>query len=173
MIIIEEWKSIENYEGFYEVSNLGNIKNSKTGRVLKPTDRGNGYYCCTLCKNGTRKNIDIHRLVAKAFIDNPENKPEVNHIDGNKQNNCVENLEWATRSENEIHAMDNDLCKYNKPIKATNVKTGESIEFRSMHQATEHFGMYKRCVEAVLLGRRKTHHGYTFEYINREDFYDN
>ena len=173
MIIIEEWKAIENYEGYYEISNFGNVRNSRTGRTLKLNDRGNGYFCCTLSKNNIRKNQSVHRLVAKAFIDNPEGKQEVNHIDGNKFNNHVDNLEWTTRSENETHAMNNGLCKYNKPVIATNVATGESIEFRSVHQAAQHFGMYKRCVEAVLSGQRKTHHGYTFEYKDRDEFYNN
>ena len=113
----EEWKDIPNYEGWYQVSNLGNVRsldrkiiysNGKIyiakGKNLKPTLRKNGYYYVTSAKNSNKPKFDIHKLVAFVFIDNPNNYPCVNHIDGNKYNNRIDNLEWCTYSENAIHA---------------------------------------------------------------------
>lgn len=100
----EIWKPIENYEQ-YSISNLGNVYSSKRNRILKPTNTTKGYVQVHLSKNGNVVNAPIHRLVAKAFIANPFNKLQVNHIDGNKHNNRVENLEWCTNSENQKHAI--------------------------------------------------------------------
>lgn len=107
----EIYKSIKGYEGLYEVSNLGNVKSLKKvrgralsgERLLKP-HIVNGYVMVTLCKDSKPFNASVHRLIAEAFIPNPENKETINHIDGNKQNNSIDNLEWATQRENNIHA---------------------------------------------------------------------
>ena len=104
----EVWKPIKGYEHKYEVSNLGNVRsldynNTGTIKILKPqrrTHTGNDY----LFVNFSGKMKFIHRLVAQAFIDNPNNKPCINHIDGNKQNNTLDNLEWCTYQENENHS---------------------------------------------------------------------
>ena len=114
--MLEIWRDIKNYEGIYEVSNLGRIKSIsrngtiKENRILKP-NKVMGYSQVGLQKYGTRKYKKIHRLVAEAFIPNPENKKEVNHKDGIKTNNVLSNLEWCTRSENIIHAFDHNLAK--------------------------------------------------------------
>lgn len=118
----EIWKDIEGYEGYYQVSNYGNIKslsriiysekrsNYKTKeKVLRQSNTTTGYKKVELVKEGIKKSYKVHRLVATAFIPNPENKPEVNHIDGNKINNYIENLEWVTSSENSIHAYETGL----------------------------------------------------------------
>ena len=101
----EIWKDISGYEGLYQISNLGNVKSlnySRTGkeRILKPGTDKDGYLLVTLYKNRNKRPFKIHRLVAKAFIPNPDNKSDVNHKDENKTNNCVDNLEWMTRMEN-------------------------------------------------------------------------
>jgi hypothetical protein len=111
----EIWKDIEGYEGIYQVSNLGRARsldrtiisgayNSpmfKKGTILKPQPKGYiGYVGLSLSKDGKRENVYIHRLVAKAFIPNPDNLPEVNHKDENKKNNRADNLEWVTTQEN-------------------------------------------------------------------------
>lgn len=101
----EIWKDIKGYEGLYQVSNFGNVKSLKCDIILKPNLTRKGYLITSLCKNKIRKAYSIHRLVAKSFIPNIENKPQVNHIDGNKQNNKVTNLEWVTNSENMKHAF--------------------------------------------------------------------
>ncbi len=121
----EQWRNIKGFEGLYQVSNLGNVKSLKRfnrtskiysslgyyrkEKILKPSKDAAGYLKIDLCKNGKRKNYLIHRLVAETFIPNPENKLQVNHKDGNKSNNFVDNLEWATPKENIIHAVVNGL----------------------------------------------------------------
>lgn len=97
---MEQWKKIKEYENF-EVSSLGRIK--KGNKIYKPINNGHDYFGVGLRKNGVKKRFYIHRLVAQAFIENPCNKEEVNHIDGIRTNNQLSNLEWVTRSENHYH----------------------------------------------------------------------
>ncbi len=94
----EEFRKIQGYDN-YSVSNFGNVRNDKTGRILKHRVR-NGYYYVELCKNSKRKNNYLHRIIAKTFIPNPQNKKFVDHIDNNRLNNNLENLRWATYQEN-------------------------------------------------------------------------
>lgn len=110
------WKAVINYEGVYEVSTDGfirslNYKKTKTIRNLLPSQDGKGYLRTALMKGGKLSTIKLHREVAKAFIPNPENKPQVNHINGIKTDNCVENLEWCNNSENITHAYKIGLAK--------------------------------------------------------------
>lgn len=113
--LIEEWRDVVGFEGLYQVSNLGRVKGLdrlvdtninnvdkriSKGKLLKPQFNNKGYKRVNLCKNGTFKSVFVHRLVAEAFIPNPNNYPVVNHKDENKQNNCVENLEWCTQKYN-------------------------------------------------------------------------
>lgn len=108
-MIKELWKPIEGYEGLYSVSTLGRIKSyHKDGLVLKPRLKANGYLQVVL-QNGKPKHVSIHRLVARAFIPNPEELSYVNHIDGDKTNNNIDNLEWCTASQNMLHAMHTGL----------------------------------------------------------------
>ncbi len=116
---IEIWEKVKNYEGIYEISSLGRVKrlwkNGKS-RINHPVVYWNKYKVAYLSKNSKRKAISLHRLVAVAFIPNPENKPFINHINGIKTDNRVVNLEWCTPSENTIHAY-NVLGFKNKPSK--------------------------------------------------------
>ena len=118
----EIWKQVVEYESYYEVSNLGNVRSidrtiinsigkvfNYKSRLLKPAKNKYGYLQVGVSINSKIKSFTVHSLVAKAFIKNPKNKPTVNHKDGIKINNNVNNLEWATRSENSIHALKNGL----------------------------------------------------------------
>ena len=109
-----EWKDIEGYEGKYKISNEGDIYSFYKRGCLKPALNNWGYKYVSLSKNNLSKSYVIHRLVALHFIDNPEKLPTVNHIDGNKVNNDISNLEWASYSENMSHAFRTGL---NKPAK--------------------------------------------------------
>lgn len=102
----EIWADIEGYEGLYKVSNLGNVSGKK---MLTPSKSSSGYYKVELYKDKISKVFWIHRLVAQTFLPNPDNKPQVNHKDGNKLNNILSNLEWVTVSENQIHAINSGL----------------------------------------------------------------
>ena len=121
--INEDWKDINGYEGKYQVSNYGRIKSfpkfieRKTGsyftkeKVLKCTLDNYGYPCVYLYSNGNVRHIKVHILVAKSFIENPNGYSDINHKDGNKTNNRIDNLEWCDRSHNIQHAYDNFLHK--------------------------------------------------------------
>lgn len=114
----EVWKDIKDFEGIYQISNMGSVRSLDRictsgrrlkGKVLKVSKNKGGYELIALRNGGKVANCTVHRLVAQMFIDNPGNKPHVNHIDGNKTNNKVDNLEWVTRSENQQHAYNTGL----------------------------------------------------------------
>lgn len=135
----EIWKDIPEYLGIYQVSNYGSIR--KIGRCKKPkmmTPKPNqkGYLRVCFAIGGKLRFYRVHRLVAQAFIPNPNNKTQINHKDGNKLNNCVDNLEWVTNQENCEHAQINGLTNYHpRPIAL--IKDGEIIEkFDSIADAT-------------------------------------
>lgn len=108
---MEVFKDIEGFEGLYQISNLGNVKSLKgvRERILKANPNTYGYLQVGLQKDGKRYARTVHRLVAMAFLPNEYNKPDVNHLDGDKYNNCVDNLEWATEKENVNHAVETGL----------------------------------------------------------------
>lgn len=162
----EVWKDIEGYEGRYQVSNLGRVKSLKKATtslisgnvctriydesILKPIDTksntSKGYVRVHLGK-GTGKRVlkSIHRLVALAFIPNPMNLPQVNHINGDKTDNRAENLEWCTAKHNTRHALNNGLKKVfghseGHPVIAINIKTGEELRFESVSAASKFLG---------------------------------
>jgi hypothetical protein len=128
----EIWKDIEGYEGVYQVSNLGRVKSLKYGiksriKILSGAISSNGYFYVALYKNKKIVKISIHRLVAITFINNPEQKEQVNHIDGNKTNNFYNNLEWATRSENMKHAFKTGLNKSSDLQKQKTIESNSSL----------------------------------------------
>lgn len=119
-MIKEEWKQIDGFE-YYYISNLGRVKSTRRWSGTQFYERKKiislhkhktkGYIYVSISRDGKNYNLRVHRLVAKAFIPNPNNKPQVNHIDGNKENNNINNLEWVTNQENQIHAWRKGLCK--------------------------------------------------------------
>lgn len=132
-MVIEVWKDIERYEGIYQVSNMARIKSldridcrgqHRKERVLKQAFDSDGYCIVTLSKERIGITKKVHRLVAQAFIPNPEDKPEVNHIDGVKSNNQISNLEWATSCENQKHSrrigLHPEIAETHKSAKLTN-----------------------------------------------------
>lgn len=121
----EIWKDIIGYEGYYKVSNFGRVKSiyAMGGLILKQRKQNSGYLIVHLYKEKTREAKTVHRLVSKAFIPNPENKPHVNHLDGDKSNNKLDNLDWCTQSENIKHAYKYGITKRTKEW---NKKIGDS-----------------------------------------------
>ena len=160
---MEEYKIIERFEN-YGVSKDGNVKNLKTGKTIKKVVNKRGYEVVGLCMNKVKATFLVHRLVAKAFIDNPEDKPQVNHMDGNKSNNHRDNLEWCSHKENINHAFKSNLIKTKKPVKLIN-EFGEISCFDSTSSASKFIGVNNGTLNAILSGKRKTIKGYKAYYI--------
>jgi len=163
----EIWKDVVGFEGSYQVSNFGNVRsldrlNSRGQRIkgvtLRPQDNTKGYKYVTLFKGSRtdKENMYIHRLVASAFLEG--NEETVNHKDGNKSNNHVDNLEWATRSENTQHAYDNGLMKRAIRVKVMH-ECGEKKVFNNSADASIHFGYNRNWIRD-----RVARHGNTFSY---------
>lgn len=154
---MEIWKTIIEYPN-YEVSSDGRVRNTKTGRVLRSSMNKDGYQYVGLCLNGNRKNHKIHRLVASIFIPNPKNKPDVNHINGNKADNRIENLEWVNASENAKHAYQMGLRSDNQHCRC--IETGQIFE--SQNHAAKYFGCCQGSIrDSIHTGCRCK--GYHFE----------
>lgn len=138
----EIWRLIDGYDN-YQVSNMGNVMNTDTGKILKGQNNGRGYLHVALYdRNHKCKTIMIHRLVANAFIPNPNNLPQVNHIDENKINNCVDNLEWITSEDNINHGTHNERVGLNNPLRKpiySVTKSGEIAYFESSRAAAKYY----------------------------------
>lgn len=172
----EIWKDISNYEGLYQVSNLGNIKSldryvnykiKDTKRLIKSQNKKltlnkKGYLKVTLFKNGKGETREVQRLVAEAFIPNPENKPQVNHINGNKTNNNIENLEWCTCKENTLHSL-YVLGKKIKQVKQYDLNGNYLNTFSSIKEAEKETNVYSCAISNVIHGRRKKAGGFIWK----------
>lgn len=164
------WKTIAGTDGEYHVSDTGLVKTTKTGRILRPSVSRHGYERVCLFKMDRERRYRVHRLVAMAFIPNPDNLPQVNHKDGNKRNNHVSNLEWITNEDNMHHAKEHGLragherfCESKKKrVIATNIASGERIVFDSILAARKTIGTCH--VQEVLKGIRQQAKGYTFAF---------
>ena len=167
----ELWKSIEGYEGLYEVSSAGRIRNLKSGQIMNLNNHSKGYLNITLTKDKKPKTFKVHRLVAQAFISNPENKPQVNHIDGNKHNNKVENLEWCTDFENRSHAYNSGLRKMKELIKVKMFSLEGNLiaEFPSISEASRKTGINVGNISRCCNGGCKTVNGFVFRSEVKKD----
>ena len=188
---IEIWKDIENYEGFYQVSDCGNVKSLERdvyrqngtfhyhagGKILVQNLDKYGYMRVSLHLNGKIKTIFVHRLVAEAFIPNPENKPQVNHKDEVKTNNVVENLEWCTASYNVNFGTRNERSVQNRRYpKLGNHPRAKAIfceelnkEFDCITSAGKELGIGRTSINQACTGKRKTAGKLHWRFINEND----
>ena len=174
---MEEWRDIKRYEGYYQVSNTGKVKSLertvRNGRgykiipekILEGYDNGNGYLYVKLCKEGKRNQYRINRLVAMAFIPNPNNLPEVNHKDENPKNNCVDNLEWCTRQYNVEYSKAKAVIGINKV-------SGLILEFPSAREAERQTGISNKNICDCLKGKRKSAGGFYWHYASESEEVD-
>ena len=169
----EIWKNVVGYEGLYQVSSLGRVRSLEhidsnghpvKERVLASFLNRNGYRKANLYRDRNRKQVSIHRLVAAAFLDNPDNLPEVNHIDEDKSNNAVSNLEYCTvlynntygtRLERVAKALECPICAI--------TSSGQRHYFDSVNEAARVLGLKRQGITNCLHGRRKHHGGFSFE----------
>lgn len=167
----EVWKPVNGYEGIYEVSNKGRIRTLRTNKIVTPkfTKR----YCfAKLYKEGKSKQKYIHRLVAEAFIPNPQNLPQVNHKDENPKNNSVDNLEWCTGKYNVNYGTGKQRALNGRFDKIKRCKTVQKdlsgnivAVYDSIKDAAEKTGFFPQNIQACCAGKRKRCHGYSFEYF--------
>lgn len=173
----EIWKDIDGYEGKYQISNNGavcsleyhNTKGIKRKGFLKPAKDSKGYLRCALSKENKLRTFKIHRLVAQAFIPNPLNLPQVNHIDGDKTNNCVSNLEWCDNSYNQRHAYSNGLnpkhVGHRVGVQLTNIKNGEVLVFDQIKKACNFLSICRDYLRQLSNLGITEYNGYKFEFI--------
>lgn len=170
---MEVWKPIIAYKkgktydftGKYEVSNEGQVRNIKTGKLLKASVNNDGYEYVGLRIDGKQQAFKVHRLVAMAFIPTDNYELEVNHKDEVRHNNKVENLEWVTHKENCNHGTRTLKSSLSRGKKIVAIKGDKVIPFNAINHVDE-LGFNRRCVYDCLNGNRKTHKGYTFKYAS-------
>ena len=179
---MEIWKDVVGYEDRYQISSLGRIKSktrkTKFGRgwrvyeeqIIKPAEDKDGYLKVGLSKDGKKSRFFVHRIIATSFIKNPSELPVVNHIDGDKQNNQIENLEWVTHSENVLHAFKTGLKKphnggTNKPVNKIDIETGEVIDsYDSVLEASKSVGATAPLIGMACNDKIKTAKGFVWRF---------
>lgn len=191
---MEVWKPIKDYEQLYEISNTGKVRRKDSiltrsngrqlpvkGGEMQLRDNGKGYLRVKLCKNNKSRRVLIHRLIAEHFIPQPEGLTVINHIDGNKQNNNISNLEWTTQKENIRHARETGLVDVKKwknsiaetgrrVIKDLHIKNSRSVintdtgeKFISIVEAAKALGVCRMSLGKKLRGQRKNNTSLVFE----------
>lgn len=159
---LEEWKKIDNFDGYY-ISDRGRVYSKKRNIFMKLKIDKNGYKQIRLSNENKKHYFQLHRLVAEAFIANPENKPQVMHIDEDKTNNMVSNLEWVTAKENANHGSRNSKVSVNKRIKIKCIEN--NTIYSSVYECSKTLNLNISCISLVLNGKRKHTKGFTFERI--------
>lgn len=177
----EIWRNIRGYDGLYMVSNCGRVKtlhatdsypHNKDG-ILQNNASSNGYSMVALCKKGIIKRFLVHRLVAEAFIPNPNRLPVVNHKDENKSNNNASNLEWVSQKQNLLHSnvlkkmKTASVKKQQKPVLMYDRKGKFICEYESITMAAKAIGSYQQSVSLCCYGQLKFTKGYSFKFKNQ------
>ena len=158
----EEWRDIPGYEGLYQVNRTGEVRNKKS-QLLKHRNNDRGYPHVWLSKNGKLKAIAVHRVVASAFVANPEDFPEVNHINGVKTDNRAENLEWCTISYNRKHSsyiLNNESGKPKRPV----ICLDTGVMYPSVAEAARAVSGFKQNITRCCQGKRNTTQGLRWAY---------
>ena len=166
---MEIWKDIKDYEGYYQISSYGRVKNIKTGNILTGDTNNIGYKrVCLYTPN--KKRFFIHRLVAYHFCEGYEDNLVVNHKDGNKQNNMADNLEWVTRSENDLHAYKLNLrqphpCQFKHRIIAYDINSDNIIKvYENVQECSDDLKVARSNIYNCCNGKQKTCKGYRLRY---------
>ena len=178
----EEWRDVVGYEGFYKVSNMGRVmslhKNSKISKkeqsILKPRLTREGYYHVVLYDNNSRRTKTIHRLVATAFIPNPNNYEYINHKDECKTNNCADNLEWCTMTNNNSYgtARLRGSLSHGKPV-AQMIGNVVVAKYRNMQIAADVLGIKSSTNTSMACRHNQKCNGFLWKVIENEDEFDN
>ena len=169
---MERWKELKGYEGLYQISDKGRVlsvaRNTTKGGIRKAVPDKDGYLCVDLFKNNKRKNCKIHRLVALSFLEKEDGKNIVNHKDENKQNNCVENLEWCDVEYNNTynHRQEKINARKRKPICGV-ATDGTKVFFPSVSEASKQLHISRRNIQFALSGKQKTAGEYRW-YVEKE-----
>lgn len=168
-MIQEQWKNIS-YPGYehFIVSNYGKVKNTKTNHLMSIGNNGTGYCNCKLKSNGKTITVYIHRLVAEAFLPNWDSKLQVNHIDKNKKNNCIWNLEMVTDSQNKNHSkqeyLNGHLKSQGKIIEVYDLNGNFVMEYLGLGEYCKKYHHDPRAIQRVIKGEQKYHHNLIFKY---------
>lgn len=170
-----EWKSVAGFEGLYEVNDNGEVRSVPRfrsgkggaptpvkGRTLKQSKDRYGYLKVCLRDGSKAHNVLVHRIVAEAFIPNPENKPSVNHIDENKTNNSVSNLEWATVKENNNHGSRPE--KLGRRVR----RLPDMVEYPTIRAAAREMGVHPTSIRQAIVGRTGSCCGFRWEFVEEE-----
>jgi hypothetical protein len=162
------WQDVKGYEGIYKISKLGFVYSIKSGKILSPGLGRNGYLTVSLYSESVHISRYLHRLVAEHFIPNPEGKKCVNHTHGYKLNNHKSGLEWATHSENNIHALQTGLRRKGQEAKGLIQmdKEGNVVRTYRTTVEAEAYGFSSGNIALCCAGKRSHHKGFKWQYIN-------
>lgn len=166
--MIETWKDAPGYEGLYKVSNLGNVYSLIRNKIMQGKIDKDGYREVILTKNKIKKTIKVHRLVALSFISNPNKKPQVNHIDRNKTNNNVNNLEWVTASENIKHTFKTGRKVYKRCVEQLDRDNKFIKKWNSIEEASKKLKICNHNISYCCSGKLKSAGGYIWKYAEKE-----